>query len=94
MSCDQALYVKVIDLLMEELSAAGSAHPLNVQNARTSIQAVSTVCKQAGHRFGDHVERVMPLIISYAKMGEEEELREHCLQACRPRLVSSDFYHH
>ena len=39
------------------------------------------VCRQAGHRFGGHVERVVPLVLKYAKV-EDDELREHCLQAC------------
>ena len=39
------------------------------------------VCRQAGHRFGDHVERVVPLVLKYAQV-EDDELREHCLQAC------------
>ena len=46
------------------------------------LQAVGSVCRQAGHRFGEHVERVMPLVLAYAKV-EDDELREHCLQACK-----------
>ena len=46
------------------------------------FQAVGAICRQAGHRFGDHVERVVPLVLQYAKM-EDEELREQCLQVCR-----------
>ena len=42
---------------------------------------LGAVCRQAGHRFGDHVERVVPLVLKYAQV-EDDELREHCLQAC------------
>ena len=77
-TCDQTLYVKLIDMLLKELASnAGS----NTLNTRTTIQSIGTVCKQAGHRFGDHVEKVMPLILQFATV-EDDELREHCLQAC------------
>ena len=49
------------------------------------MQAVGSVCRQAGHRFGEHVERVMPLVLAYAKV-DDDELREHCLQACKFEL--------
>ena len=45
----------------------------------SKFQAVGAICRQAGHRFGDHVEKVVPLVLQYAKM-EDEELREQCLQ--------------
>ncbi|XP_040569539.1 cullin-associated NEDD8-dissociated protein 1 [Lepeophtheirus salmonis] len=76
MSCDQALYTKLINLLLTELE--GSTSTLN---KRTYIQAVGAICRQAGHRFGDHVERVVPLVLEYAK-EDDDELREHCLQDC------------
>lgn len=78
MSCDQTLYLKLINMLLEELSNNSS----NTQNTRTYIQAVGAICRQAGHRFGDHVERVVPLVLKYAQVEEDDELREHCLQAC------------
>jgi len=76
MSCDQTLYIKLINMLLEELAKSG-----NTSSTRTYIQALGAVCRQAGHRFGDHVERVMPLIMQYAR-GEDDELKEHVLQAC------------
>jgi len=77
MSCDHTLYVKLINILMDELENPQG----QTQNIRTYIQAIGAICRQAGHRFGDHVERVVPLVLQYAKM-EDEELREQCLQAC------------
>lgn len=38
------------------------------------------VSRQAGHRFGEHVERMVPLIERYSR-EEDDELREYCLQA-------------
>jgi len=76
MSCDQTLYIKLINMLMEELSKSNTTN-----NTRTYIQALGSVCRQAGHRFGDHVERVMPLVMQYARQ-DDDELKEHVLQAC------------
>ena len=45
------------------------------------FQAIGAVCRQAGHRFGDHVEKVVPMVLKYAQV-EDDELREHCLQVC------------
>ena len=55
------------------------------------LQAVGSVCRQAGHRFGEHVERVMPLVLAYAKV-EDDELREHCLQACKFELGDTECF--
>ena len=32
-------------------------------------------------RFGSHVKKVVPSILNYAQV-DDDELREHCLQAC------------
>ena len=74
MSCDQTLYIKLINMLMEELGRSD-----NLSTTRTYIQALGSICRQAGHRFGDHVERVMPLVMNFARQ-EDDELKEHVLQ--------------
>ena len=96
LTCDQGLYVKLLDYLLQELSdpaAAAAANGNNssaagVQNTRTNIQAVGAICKQAGHRFGDHVEKVVPLVLGYAEK-DDDEMREHCLQACESESSDS-----
>ena len=45
MSCDQTLYIKLINMLLEELAKSG-----NTSSTRTYIQALGAVCRQAGHR--------------------------------------------
>ena len=87
MTCDQSLYVKLIDYLLHDLSdpaavATNATASNGIQNTRTYIQAVGAICKQAGHRFGDHVEKVVPLVLGYAEK-DDDEMREHCLQACK-----------
>ncbi len=78
MSCDQTLYLKLINSLLDELSTSNGGGQSNL-NTRTYIQAVGAICRQAGHRFGDHVPRVVPLVLKYA-LVEDDELREHCMQ--------------
>ena len=36
--------------------------------------------RQAGHRFGEHLDKIMPHVIKYCR-EEDDELREYCLQA-------------
>jgi len=36
--------------------------------------------RQAGHRIGEHLEKVIPLVVKYSRL-EDDELREYCLQA-------------
>ncbi|XP_071441523.1 cullin-associated NEDD8-dissociated protein 1 [Hetaerina americana] len=75
MSCNNQLYTKLIDFLLEELSK--NSQP---STTRTHIQCIASICRQAGHRFGEHVERIVPLVARYAQ-EDDDELREHCLQA-------------
>jgi len=41
---------------------------------------VCCVSRQAGHRIGEHLEKVIPLVVKYSRV-EDDELREYCLQA-------------
>ena len=40
----------------------------------------SVYSRQAGHRFGENVERVVPSLIQFINV-DDDELREFCLQA-------------
>lgn len=75
MSCNHQLYAKLINFLLDGLSRNA-----NTSTTRTYIQCIAAICRQAGHRFGEHIERVMPLIVQYSR-EEDDELREYCLQA-------------
>lgn len=47
---------------------------------RFIIFVVLLSSRTAGHRFGEHLERFIPLIQKYST-EEDDELREFCLQA-------------
>lgn len=73
MSCSQTLFNKLIDTLKEELGK-------NISTTKTYIQCIAAVSRQAGHRIGEHLEKIMPLVVEYCKY-DDDELREYCLQA-------------
>ncbi|XP_041975254.1 cullin-associated NEDD8-dissociated protein 1 [Aricia agestis] len=75
MSCNAALYNKLIDHLLEGLSSSTSSSV-----SRTHIQCIASICRQAGHRFGEQLWRVAPQVLKHST-DADEELREHCLQA-------------
>ncbi|XP_063834231.1 cullin-associated NEDD8-dissociated protein 1 [Ostrinia nubilalis] len=75
MSCNASLYNKLIDHLLEGLGSSTSSSV-----SRTHIQCIASVCRQAGHRFGEQLWRVAPQVLEHSN-DADEELREHCLQA-------------
>uniref|UniRef100_A0A0P6FDL4 Cullin-associated NEDD8-dissociated protein n=1 Tax=Daphnia magna TaxID=35525 RepID=A0A0P6FDL4_9CRUS len=75
MSCHHTLYVKIMEHLLD-----GLAKNSTTSTTRTFIQAVGAICRQAGHRFGENVERVVPSLIQFINV-DDDELREFCLQA-------------
>jgi cullin-associated NEDD8-dissociated protein 1 len=82
MTCDEAIYTKIIDMLSKGLKSSGKDRKASevLAHTNTCIQAIGIICKQAGHRFRDHVNKIVPLIFKHASK-EDEELREQCLQA-------------
>ncbi|CAB4034538.1 cullin-associated NEDD8-dissociated 1-like, partial [Paramuricea clavata] len=75
-SANSSLFIELIDSLVTELTK-NESH----STTRTFIQCLGSLCRQAGHRFGEHLERVIPLIVKYAKIDGDDELREYCIQA-------------
>ncbi|XP_066158775.1 cullin-associated NEDD8-dissociated protein 1 isoform X1 [Euwallacea fornicatus] len=75
LSCNNTLYNKLIDHLHDGLQSNNA----NSQS-RTYIQCVAAVCRQSGHKFGEHIEKFVPIILQRCNV-DDEELREYCLQA-------------
>lgn len=72
--CNPELYEKLINYLSAELVSTSQ-----VSLVLTIIQCIVAVCRQAGHRFGDYVDRIVSLINNNTYC-ENDEIREHCLQ--------------
>ncbi|KAL7644980.1 UNVERIFIED_CONTAM: hypothetical protein RMT77_004797 [Armadillidium vulgare] len=75
-SCSPSIYAKLMNYLIDELSKNKST-----SMTRTYIQCISAISRQAGHKFGEYLERVMPLVIQYVAVNDDE-LREYCISAC------------
>ncbi|KAH8389456.1 cullin-associated NEDD8-dissociated protein 1 [Drosophila serrata] len=69
-------YNGVIDHLLD-----GLENPPNPGAIRTYIQCLASICRQAGHRLCNHIDRSMLLLSQYSQR-DDDELREFCLQAC------------
>ncbi|XP_041360629.1 LOW QUALITY PROTEIN: cullin-associated NEDD8-dissociated protein 1-like [Gigantopelta aegis] len=75
MSCNNLLFLELIEFLLNELAKHSST-----STTRTYIQCIGAISRQAGHRFGEHMDKIVPLIVRFCK-EEDDELREYCLQA-------------
>lgn len=75
MSCNYTLFNELIEFLLNELIKNTST-----STTRTYIQCVGAISRQAGHRFGEHLEKMVPPIVRFCR-EEDDELREYCLQA-------------
>ncbi|XP_051551016.1 cullin-associated NEDD8-dissociated protein 1-like [Myxocyprinus asiaticus] len=74
-SCSPTLFSQLTEQLISELSCGPPT-----ANIRTYIQCLATVSRRAGHRIGDHLEKIVPMVVKFCNV-EDDELREFCFQA-------------
>lgn len=74
-SCSPALFSQLTEHLMTELV---KAPPTSL--SRTYIQCLATISRQGGHRVGEHLEKLIPMVVKLTSV-EDDELREYCFQA-------------
>ncbi|XP_021104475.1 cullin-associated NEDD8-dissociated protein 2 isoform X2 [Heterocephalus glaber] len=82
-TCSADLFAELADHLLERLP--GPCVPASPAALRTLVQCVGSVGRQAGHRLGLHLDRLVPLLEEFCGL-EDDELRESCLQACEAFL--------
>ncbi|NWQ60243.1 CAND1 protein, partial [Neopipo cinnamomea] len=75
LTCSGNIFSELTEHLLAELKRNEST-----STTRTYIQCVAGISRQAGHRIGEHLERIMPLIVQYCNV-DDDELREYCFQA-------------
>ncbi|CAL1532474.1 unnamed protein product [Lymnaea stagnalis] len=75
MSCSTSLFHELIEYLLTELTKNAST-----STTRTYIQCVGAISRQAGGRFGEYLDKMVPLIVKFCKT-DDDELTEFCLQA-------------
>lgn len=70
-----ALFSQLTEHLMAELVKGPGT-----SMTRTYIQCLATVSRQGGHRVGEHLEKLVPMVVHLTGV-EDDELREYCFQA-------------
>ncbi|CAN9512592.1 unnamed protein product [Ophioblennius macclurei] len=73
--CSPALFSQLTQHLLTELA---KAPPTSM--TRTYIQCLATISRQGGHRVGEHLEKLIPMVVKFTGV-EDDELREYCFQA-------------
>ncbi|KAM6928453.1 cullin-associated NEDD8-dissociated protein 2 [Xenentodon cancila] len=73
--CSPALFSQLTEHLLKELAKGPPT-----STTRTYIQCLATVSRQGGHRVGEHLEKLIPLVVKFTSV-EDDELREYCFQA-------------
>ncbi|POI27039.1 hypothetical protein CIB84_009210, partial [Bambusicola thoracicus] len=96
MSCGNMVFVDLIEHLLTELSKNDS-----MSTTRTYIQCIAAISRQAGHRIGEYLEKIIPLVVKFCNV-DDDELREYCIQAFesfvrrfkeREENVKADVFH-
>ncbi|CAI9623879.1 unnamed protein product [Staurois parvus] len=88
-TCNGNLFTELVEHLVGEMKKNEST-----STTRTYIQCVAAVSWQAGHRLGPHLDRIVPLVVGFCKV-EDDELQEQCFQAMEsfikrcPKEISS-----
>ncbi|GAB1291179.1 Cullin-associated NEDD8-dissociated protein 2 [Apodemus speciosus] len=77
-ACSTDLFVELADHLVDRLP--GPRAPASPAAIRTLIQCLGSVGRQAGHRLGAHLGRLVPMVEEFCNL-DDDELRESCLQA-------------
>ncbi|NXY07702.1 CAND1 protein, partial [Pteruthius melanotis] len=75
LTCSSSIFSELTEHLLAELKRNEST-----STTRTYIQCVAGISRQAGHRIGEHLEKIIPLIVQYSNV-DDDELREYCFQA-------------
>ncbi|KAF1542725.1 Cullin-associated NEDD8-dissociated protein 1, partial [Eudyptula albosignata] len=75
LTCSGNIFSELTEHLLAELKRNEST-----STTRTYIQCVAGISREAGHRIGEHLEKIIPLIVRYCNV-EDDELREYCFQA-------------
>ncbi|XP_064651957.1 cullin-associated NEDD8-dissociated protein 1-like [Lineus longissimus] len=74
-SCNSVLFQELIEFLLRELNKN-----TNISTTRTYIQCIGAISRQAGHRIGEYLEKIVPIVMKFCQV-EDDELREFCIQA-------------
>lgn len=74
-SCNSVLFTELLNVLLNELSKKQTN-----SLSKTYIQCLAAISRQAGHRVGENLPNIIPLIVHFCQC-KDEELVEYSLQA-------------
>jgi len=74
-NCNTVLFSQLLDVLLNELKKMKSS-----SLSKTYIQCLAAISRQAGHRVGENLQHIIPLVVFYCQ-SQDEELVEYSLQA-------------
>ncbi|XP_065605527.1 cullin-associated NEDD8-dissociated protein 1-like [Cyrtonyx montezumae] len=75
LTCSGNIFSELTEHLIAQLKKNEST-----STTRTYIQCIAGISRQAGHRIGEHLEKIIPLIVQYCNV-DDDELKEYCFQA-------------
>ncbi|KAK2718848.1 cullin-associated NEDD8-dissociated protein 1-like [Artemia franciscana] len=74
LTCNAQLYEKLIQYLID-----GLTRQQDIYRCKSYVLCLGSICRQAGHRLGEHIEKVLPLVFDNIKKNDDD-LTEYCLQ--------------
>lgn len=78
--CAEDLFGSLVAYLRDSLQTTKDA------DMRTVVQCAVAVCREGGERLGeDNIKAIVPLISQCARVEEDDELRESCIQVVNDR---------
>ncbi|KAK4337023.1 hypothetical protein RND71_043999 [Anisodus tanguticus] len=75
-TCDSELFDKTINFLLVQLTEKSS----DINLISTYIQCIAAISRLSGHKLGNHLEKMIPMIINLSSYNDDE-LKEYCIQA-------------
>lgn len=90
-----ALLSRLVEHLIHGIQAAATTASTGTVDVRTFIQTIGTLSRTAGHRLGQHLDAIIPILTTFCGEPDDEalqneaasELRENCFQAFEAFVV-------
>lgn len=77
--CGSNVFLAIVEMSLSHLQ-----QPRSQDAVRTGVQTISALSKTSGHRLAPHLQVLVPILFNYISGDthvDDDDLREHCLQA-------------
>lgn len=93
--CENPIFINIVERALANIEQQKQSQQ---DILRSGIQAISALSKTSGHRLAPHLQILVPILFEYTHSDitpdEDEDLRQHCLQAlesfclrCRREMI-------